>query len=162
MPHYDKGRYLAEVVELGFQVASSGNPMIVLSVKPYAKIEGQGEGETFDEVADIYHRTIRLAVIDKTQDMVLAKLRYAGFQGTDFTELNLIGAVVRCTCNHDEYEGKQVEKWDLALPPRERQPVKNEPNLALKLNALFGKKLQSQDTRPHAETVYSPPGDIPF
>ena len=51
----------------------------------------------------------------------MQKLRYAGFQGDRFDDLNLEGYKIICECSESEYNNQPSEQWDLALPPREHR-----------------------------------------
>ena len=164
-PFYDEGRYTCRVVAQGIKPASTGKLMVVLTVQPQARLVRGPEGEEPDYCTQNYDRDIRLVVneeSEKQQEMMLKKLRYAGFTGTSFKELNLVGADVECEVKHregtGEYAGKTFEDWDLCLPPMDRKPLEPlDTSTARKLDALFGKKLKDAPVAAQRETV--PPSD---
>jgi len=155
-PFYPEGFYLAEVADHGFQRAKSGKPMIVFTVRPTAKLSsfyaddgGLVEQET--PVEKRYDRTVRLVIVednDQSLDFAMQKLRYAGFDGDRFEDLDLVGATVRCAVSHRPYEGRTYEQWDLALPPRESSPIESDESIPKKLNALFGRRLKESGGQP--------------
>jgi hypothetical protein len=157
-PFYEKGAHAVQILQIAGQTSSNGNPMIVAKVKVMGKfsfVDGQREPQLI-AVPQQYDRTIRLVVTDKSQEMVLKKLRWAGWQGESFKELyKLLGTVCRAVCDHDvigagDKAGQMGETWDFELPPRESKPVEDDPGVFKKLDALFGKSLKA-DKKPAAE-----------
>jgi hypothetical protein len=175
---YEIGTYACRVVEQGFQVAKTGRPMIVFKVEPVEKIDSHLDeaGEIVERRSSLsvnYQRTVRLVIVEDNQeslDYTMAKLRYAGFEGDRFEDLDLVGSEVRCLCKHQPYNGQPSEQWELSLPPRQDRPLETDGNLTRKLNALFGRRLKEgaepSDTAPRAHTsapkVEIDDSDIPF
>lgn len=175
-PFYPEGFYLVDVTAQGYQRAKTGKPMIVFTVQPIAQLKsfygddgGLIEQET--AVTKRYDRTVRLVIVEDNEqalDFAMQKLRYAGFKGDRFEDLNLVGSTVRCTVSHRPYEGKTYEQWDLALPPRESSPIESDNSIPKTLNALFGRRLKNNDspkppapsTVPESQQVGD--DDIPF
>lgn len=145
MSYYQPGEYLVTCIDHGFEVASTKRPMIVFNVRVDAMIERvigpSGEAvEQAHPVAKAYDRKIRLTIVEDNQeslDYAIRKLRYAGWQGTRFEELDLLDRQFRAVCTIDG----QFEDWEMPLPPMAAKPIKKVPELARKLNALFGKRL---------------------
>lgn len=177
-PFYDEGRYSCRVTEQGFQEAKTGKPMLVLKVQPQAKLVLGPEGNEPQFCTQTYDRTIRLVInneSEKQMEMMLKKLRHAGFTGTSFGDLDLVGKDVECQCEYSDYEGKTYEQWDLCLPKLDQKPL--EPlntGTARKLDALFGRMLKDgatavqepppQETPPAEREAWVPPpnDEVPF
>lgn len=175
--NYQPGRYRCSVDENAFQVAKTGKPMIVLKVRPEAqlfdRIGASGEPYTEEEVtSQQYPRTVRIVINENNEqslDFAMRKLRHAGFTGSSFDQLDLRGKDVVCDCKHETYEGNLTERWDLPLPDQSR-PLENDPSIARKLNAIFGKRLTTNggiatppQHQPQAAVVgAADDDDIPF
>jgi hypothetical protein len=173
--YYEPGRYRCRVASQGWAEAKTGKTMIVFKVFPLARIIQGPEGPEDAYVDGKYDRTIRLVVnpeSDKQMDCMMLKLRHAGFDGDSFAQLDLTDSEVECQCDPQEYNGKEVESWDLALPPLESKPPQMiDPKVARKLDALVGRRLKDGAApKPQAQPVPTgaseePPGDdseVPF
>lgn len=178
-PFYAPGLYLCRVTEHGFETSKNGNPMIVFRMLPEYVIRTVAgfDGELKEESTPTdqqWSRTSRLVIVPDNQnsiDFAMAKLRYAGFDGERFEELNLDGAVVRFLCEHKPFEGRLYENWSLPLPPRDNAPLATDGDTVKKLNALFGRKLKDKTASaaslpepptPRAQGVSVGDDDIPF
>lgn len=141
---YEPGLYHVRVEDQGLTVASTGRPMVVLRVKVLARVDESQVDLPAYTVAQMHDRTIRLVVGDDdvSREFVLSKLRYAGWTGQRFETLQLVGYTCQARCRHGVYNSQAVEDWDLALPPREPKPLPHDPNVARRLNALFGRRLR--------------------
>lgn len=163
-PYYEPGAYLCRVKEQAFQTSKTGRPMIVFKVNPLAMLSvsygDSGEAEEQQEpTQQAYDRTVRLVIVEDNQeslDYAIAKLRFAGFTGQKFEELDLVGSTVRCNVKHEPYNGKLSEQWELALPPRDDQPMQSDGSLTRKLNALFGRRLTAAGAPPKAHPAPAP------
>ena len=186
-PFYSAGNYHAQIIDVALGESkkkddgSGGNPQIVLRIKIISEltIDSAGEEQAVAITAQ-YDRTIYLTVTDNSKEMVLKKLRHAGWKGDHFESVaaGLLGVGCRATCRievskSEKYNGQQVEAWDLALPPLESKPLENRPAVAKRLNALFGKMLRepanpvasSPINESAAVTANTPPqveDEIPF
>lgn len=163
-PFYEKGLYVCRVVQQGHGTSKNGNPMILLGIEPHYLVLHNPDGsEELELTTQRYERTVRLVVAtDDQKDYALLKLRHAGFVGTSFSELNLIGADVRCQCDHQPGQGEHAdrvyEQWDLQLPPRERQELEPlDKAAARKLDALFGRRLKAGGSQPAPRTAVNEP-----
>lgn len=172
-PFYDPGQYHLHVSDLALgEAKSTSNPQVVLRGKVIARLRVGSDGEEFSEpVAAQYDRTIYLTVTEDSRDMILKKLRYSGWAGDRFETLakDLVGKGVRAVCKIEvskggKFDGQNVEKWDLALPPLELKPLENKPDVAKKLNALFGKLLKdgAQTEAPAPVAAKADDGGVPF
>lgn len=171
-PFYQAGKYHVQVTDVALGEASTGNPQIILRVKIISGLQLNSAG---DEVAVTllgqYDRTIYLTVTDKSNEMILKKLRWAGWEGDRFETLtkDLLGRGCRADCKIEpaksgKYAGQDTEKWDLDLPPLESKPLENKPAVAKKLNALFGKALKEKVIKtpaPEGDPTGIPPGGVP-
>lgn len=149
-PYYAPGKYRCTVLEQGWAESTNGNDMLVFKVRVEAYIiEGYGEsGELVHQeqmVENAYTRTLRITFTNDSIEMALKKLRYAGFSGASFDELNLVGSRIIAVSQEPRVrDGKTYEQWDLALPPMDSgPPLQSKPGVARKLNALFGKQLKA-------------------
>lgn len=172
-PFYVDGNYTMQILDVALGESSNGNPQIVLRGKVIGRLVVDSEGEEYPEqVSAQYDRTIYLTVTEKSRDMVLAKLRNAGWTGERFESLakDMLGRSVRSRCDikesqSEKYRGQMVENWDLSLPPRESKPLENKPEIAKRLNALFGKSLKETAPARQEEPVASQAtndDDVPF
>ncbi len=168
---YKDGQYNVEIIDVAFNEEDQKPPQIVLRVKVL---------QEYDATTGDYHpclyqydRTIYLQYMEEYKDILLAKLRGAGWEGDDFGQLRdqLLAkacfAVNRCRiAEKGKYAGQEVEGWDLYLPPRESKPLESKPQVARKLNALFGKVLKEgrqAESVPQPAGVGAPPDDdVPF
>lgn len=152
-PFYARGKYRCTVLEQAWDESKSGNDMLVLRVKVNAAVLDRfnDAGDPDEEpVPQSYTRTIRLTLTSNSIEMALKKLRHAGFNGSSFDDLQLVGKDVIAACDEETYENKLKERWDLALPPltgsEGRAPLASKPGITRKLNALFGKQLRGDGT----------------
>lgn len=176
-PFYTDGKYHVQIIDVAMgeskvkQDGSGGNPQVVLKVKVISGLVVASDGsEVSSAVSGQYDRTIYLTVTEKSKEMVLAKLRWAGWDGDRFETLtkDLLGRGCRAICKiepsmSEKYAGQDTEKWDLELPPLESKPLENKPAVAKKLNALFGKTLKEKpaSAAPAKEPVGVAVGDLP-
>ena len=165
---YNPGRYQCAVTEHGFETSKSGKPMIVFRVLVTGELHYQtgDDGEPFQElipVAAAYPRTVRLVIVEDNQDSLdyaMAKLRFAGFEGSNLEELDLQGLEIACDCTHQLYKGEQSEQWDLPLPSRTRTPLENDPSVARKMNAIFGRRLTATGDESTTAALPPPPAQV--
>lgn len=158
MAYYRPMMHLCRVNEQGWTETTKEpkRPMLVFKIQPLAEIiRGPDGEETFNDVPPSqYDATLRMVVDpknEKSMDFALKKLRYAGFVGESFADLNLVGAEIRCMNEHSDYEGKTYDQWDFALPPLDQAPLNPLDNAAArKLDTLFGKRLKD---KPHLAHV---------
>lgn len=159
MIHYERGEYVVRITEQGWTKTKAKElPMLVFQCLPVRYVVKDEEGnEQFEEVyadANFPERTLRVVIDsenDKGMDYAMKKLRYAGFTGDSFTDLNLVGIECRATCEHGQYDGKDTENWELCLPPLERTSKPIDNAVARRLDALFGKRLKDGAVTPAAK-----------
>lgn len=155
-PFYAPGFYLGIVQEIGFtQTKNSGKDMIVVVVEVTEEFPAgcYAEEDAFP-VSNRYNRTVNLVIgDDRSLDYIMLKLRNAGWRGQDFSDIDqLVGNRCRLKCEHEERDnGEMWEQWDLVLPARSRN-LSVEPTVAMKLNALFDRRL----TDPQFSQVEAP------
>ena len=146
---YDKGTYQAKIVKQSLGENSKGNPELQLTLQPTAVVLQNGE---LAEQPFPYERTIYLTFTDGTlgteanPGWVLQTLAYLGFEGGSFADIekhDFTGQEVTALCAHDNYQGKEREKWSI-LRPRTAAPVKPLDKKGLRtLDAKFGKALKA-------------------
>ncbi len=169
---YQPGRYVGRVISQGSgESKDKKHPQIILKFKPTARIEYTPDGEeSLVNTTVEYERTVWLTINPtnpNSVEMSLKRLRYAGFMGDSFGDLNLVGTDCRFVCSVGEYNGEPSDSWELALPPLESKPAGQpiDTGVVKKLDALFGKALKASGGAKKAapaavkETVPSDAGD---
>ena len=150
MAYYSQTLHLCRVTEQGWQETKKEPPrlQLVFRVQVLAEISYDENGEAIftDVPPSQYDQNVFLLIDPENEtvmDFAAKKLRYAGFEGTSFTELNLVGKQIRCFNQHWIRDGKVYDSFQLALPPIEQRPVETlDAKKARKLDALFGKRLK--------------------
>jgi hypothetical protein len=130
--YFDEGKYRVRIENQAIsegkkrEDGTESNPSIELQIMPIGKYE-QNELES---VYAQYGRTIFLPLSEGTigtaenPGWVLLTLRYLGWKGESFAELDpsnspchsFVGVECDAICQHDEYQGKQKEKWSIFRP----------------------------------------------
>lgn len=191
MIYYERGEHVVRIESQGWtETKEKGHPMLVFEALPLQRVTKDHEGnEQFEEVcadANFPTRTLRVVVdasSEQSMEFALKKLRYAGFDGDSFADLDLRGVECRAICDHTQYKGKDRENWDFALPPLERGAVNDlDRSTARRLDAIFGKRLKegakpaptpaarqpepssqpAQQTVPNEYPYPDAPDDVPF
>jgi len=175
---YSEGDYSCIVKSQGIEQSKTGKDMIVFEFRPEAILSRDEEGNDYldGSIRADYDRTARIVLDptnEKMMEMNMKKLRYAGFKGATFADLDFVGKPVMFRCKYGSYNGKEVEQWEMPLPDRASQMKPLESKDRRKLDALFGKHLKEgakpkSDPKPKQETVPADDGDdegdekIPF
>lgn len=154
---FAQGKFYCRVVGQGLSVAKSGNEQFWIQVEPIGQINpADPESPDLLRCPQGKTRTIYRAITDKTIDWIKRDLEYlmersgksGGIGGFEYLDPNTPGYVdftnaeVEATCDHEDYQGKTQERWNLAsgtgmqAKPLEEKSVR-------KLNAMFGKELRS-------------------
>ena len=171
--YYKQALHNVIVRDQGFGKSSNDKPLFWMTFDVEDEIQPDG---TAQPVPNRYERTTRLYFSDAAKDRSVEILRGLGFTGDSFRDLepgggfSFIGRIIQVDCQHDEYEGKQHEKWE--LPYKSNSPEQTE-GIARDLDALFGADLRSTakkaapklEPKPDTSTgeVASPPvDDVPF
>ena len=131
--------------------------MLVFEFQVLAEIdlvtEGDETHEVFNDLSPSnYDQTARILIDVKSEDSMnyaMLKLRYAGFDGESFNDLDLEGRDIRCVNSPAPYKGKERDQWDLALPRQKtnRPSSAIDGKMARKLDAFFGKRLKTSKIR---------------
>lgn len=175
-PFYQAGTYRCRGVGHAWDEAGTGSKQLLIKMK----VEGEriesfdtsGEPQVVDApVATSYERTVFLTINDKTIEYVIKKLRFAGFDGASFDDLDLFGHELTAICRHEPtQDGSGMrERWDLAWA-NESKALKSDSNVLRSINALYGKHLKASapaaskvTPRPAAvAAVDDDPDGIPF
>jgi len=144
--NYSEGTYSCIVKEQSMAVSKNGNDMIVFRCRPEALVVADEEGnESLDSSIicdfDCWARLTIIPTNESGLEMTMKKLRYAGFKGSSFAELDFVGKPIILLCRHKMWDGKQTENWELPLPEKDqKEPAKMEPSHRRKLDALFAAK----------------------
>lgn len=132
---YQPGDYRCLVTEQGWQRAATGSKMLVLRIQPEVRAAVRDGKRVADPVTG-GHRTVRLVVAgEKQAGMVLKKLRHAGFEGTKWSEVDLLDRHVYAVCRHEPYQGEPSEEWDLMLPGA--GPLTDDPKIVAELDREY-------------------------
>lgn len=185
MASFDCGRYLCRTNRVELGEAKTGTAQIVIKFTPLGMIDPQDpEGELLK--CPDWERAIFRAVTEKTMPWVTKDLAVLHYTHDSFRYLSpedpqydpLGGIDFEAVCEHEVYEGKQRERWQMAhggsvqVKPLDTKSVR-------KLDALFGKQLKeakvaksngkdtpySEAVKPEPQHTNTGPGgqdDIPF
>jgi hypothetical protein len=155
--YYSEGDYSCEVKQQGFEKAKTGKDMIVFVFRPEAIVAQDDEGNQVldSSIHTEWDRTCRIVLDpsnEKVMEYAMKKLRHAGFTGESFKDLDFVGKQIIFRCKYSNYNGGEVEQWEMPLPAlesREVPPLDN--NAARRLDALFGKKLKEGSSKPKSD-----------
>jgi hypothetical protein len=165
--YQDKAAYEAEVIDHAFNETKNGNPMIEMECKVHRKILGYGTGhaEYVPAESNQYPVTVRVVfATEKQRAFNIRKLRYAGWEGKNFEDFDMVGQKIIIINEHQAGEGKNAGKtydnFDLVPPPVEHKELESKPGIKKKLNALLSKELRetaSADSAPPKPRQDAPP-----
>ena len=143
---YAPGIYSCRVISQNFGTSKNGNDQFILQVEPQHRADGDQWG-----AVEPTTRTIWMTITDKTIEFVAEKLKAIGWSGERMADLDpdggtctFVGQDITCICKHEPHyknQGELTERWDL---PGKSMEVVNNPAVAKKLDAMFGKILKSQ------------------
>lgn len=140
---FDAGRYRCNVAEQGFGESKTGTPYFFLRVAPVAyrppgspEYEHVGGGET---------RVVYFYLSDANIKNVVRDLRKIGYKHDDFDHLDpeshdhqsFAGEEIECDCEHETYDGRAREKWQIAYDGSSIKPI--DPKRKRQLSMLFNK-----------------------
>jgi hypothetical protein len=152
---YAPGRYQAEVLDQGFEEAGTGTPYFFMQLKVLARYEGDERRE-----CPRFERTYRQYLANDTGARILKDdLKGVGVEVVNLALLDpsadghvsLVGRTLDVTCEHDAYQGRPVERWQLRKPRK-----KLGPDAVGQLAARFGHVLQGKN-KPATSPVAEPP-----
>lgn len=117
--YYEEALYDVKIISQQLRENNKGNPELVLGIKPFRHADA---GHNID---DGKPRAIYLTLTENTlgtpsnPGWVLQTLQWLGFTGTSFAQLDpehpqavlFEGKEVQALCKHEEYNGKENEKW---------------------------------------------------
>lgn len=176
--YFGEGRYRVRIESQAIaegkkrEDGTEGNPSLQIGIMPI----GQYVDNEIEEVHSLYGRTVYLPLTDGTigtldnPGWVLMTLRFLGWQGTSFSELDpneqpchsFVGLECDAICQHDEYQGKQREKWSIHRPRGQGEAIgKTLDKKGLKsLDAKFGKVLKSTAKAPISTVKDQPKPEV--
>lgn len=155
-PHFDAGLYAAKVVAQGFDVSKEKRtPFFWLAYEPLCLVNAEG-----DDIGQCARdeREVRLYITDGTIENLLGKLRYLGWNGSSWSELepggshSFVGQEIIVECRHEQVNERVYERWE--LPGSRRQRSEAVQGVARKLDTLFGRQTKAVAPTPparHAE-----------
>jgi hypothetical protein len=177
-PFYEKGVYRGRITEQALGESSNGNAQIVIRFEVTAKVERDNSMSQVEE----RQRTAFLTITEKTIDRIAQQLQALGYDRESFRFLDprqpgyfdLTNTEADFVCNHEEYQGKNREKWQVRTPyesgPLEVKPI--ESKKLREIDNLFGKHLKaaakqgSGAPKPTAQQSAAPAvitdDDVPF
>ncbi len=143
---YDEGKYRVRIVKQALGESSTGNPQFILRFMVLAKIESDCDSEVRQ-----YERTMYRSITEKTIQYIVQDLQTLGFEGSGFRQLDpavsghhsFVGQEVEMWCKHDEYNGKELEKWSIATSPSDIEVKPLRPDKLRELENLYGKHLRA-------------------
>lgn len=175
---YAVGKYRARVTAQALAPSKSKQtPQFVLTFQPIGMYDpSKPDGELAH--CDAYERSIFRAITKGTIDFVMEDLEALGFQGTSFSELDpnngnhhsFVDQEIDVYCKHEEYQGKQQERWNISRGGGLQLEPMAKKDLAT-LDSLFGKKLKERNggkkaapakTEPATQTAAAGDDEIPF
>ena len=105
---FQPGNYHGILKRWGANKSQGGTPFLFLEFQISREWDGEKwVGSTGDE------RTVRMFTSPGAWPYTKEKLQSIGFDGDDFPDY-MYGEGIGLRCEHDQYEGKTHEKWDLA------------------------------------------------
>lgn len=174
---YDNGRYFGRITNQALGKASTGNPQIALRFLVVGKMTTPTAYEPVDTQEE---RSLFMTITDKTADRIGNDLATLGFAGTSFRQIDpstsghhdFTDTESQFYCKHEEYNGKDQERWSVArqgggmpdMKPLEAKELRD-------LDNLFGKHLKKgtpkQATQQASASAPSEPPpmtdeDVPF
>lgn len=164
---YQEGLYKALILEAALGTSSGNNPQIVLKVDILGMVDTLEDG-TEDAIAcEAGVRTLYLTLTEKSADMHIKNLREAGWEDSDFSKIStIIGKECYVNCKQEtqttgDYAGQVRDRFELGKP-YEAKPLEHDPSVAMRLNALFGKKLKgAKPTAAAGKTAAKTPAKEP-
>lgn len=164
---YEEGRYWVKVTGQAFgKSKKKGTPEFSLRVLVKGRINPeQPDGDLLP--CNQNERTIYLYITEGTAEFVLRDLERIGFDKSSFKFLNpsnehfhdFRDAEFEALCDHEEYEGKQNEKWRFAKPRGQMDVAPLEADEVRKLDALFGKQLAKVGKKSAGNGSPAPPAE---
>ena len=147
--YYAEGNHVAEVLSQELSASrNKGTPQLVLKVGILGVPNADG---TYEKHKQQYERYVTLYLTEGTMPYVLEHLKTLGFTGTSLAQLNtdhpdhidLAGNQVDLYCQHETYEGKERERWQISSQ-QSAAAVPLDAKKLRQLDALFGKGLREQ------------------
>jgi hypothetical protein len=159
--YFDKGKYRIRITDQSLGENRNGNPELQLRFD----VIGIHTKAGVEEMNGEYPRTIYLVMTDGTigtadkPGWVLEVLRSLNFNGQSFAQLDpshekavsFVGLEIDARCDHEEYDGREREKWSIVRPNASSTlaPAKPLEKKSLRaLDAKFGKVLKAVNGRP--------------
>ena len=159
---YDTGKYLCEVIGQGFGELPNEKktPYFFLEVKPLGLINpGDPKGDLI--YCNDFPRTANMFLTEDAIPYTVDRLRSLGWSGTSFKEIeptgshSFVGQQIELICSHRESGGKTYDKFDFP-PLGGGKSAESDPNVARKMDVLYGKALQTTmpaSTKTNQESV---------
>jgi len=161
-PYYAAGRHAVTISEIAFGETKNNDPQIMVRFHVDAFVEADGSETPLQQG---YPRTAYLGCSEESREYTIAKLRNAGWEGSNFQTLksDMQNRSCYANCKHEiqkssnpKYDGQLGEKWDLSLPRKDVKPLEDKPGIDRKLNALFAKELKgSKPAKPAMSPAHS-------
>lgn len=141
------GKYVGHIQQWSLGKASTGNPQFTITFAlAYYKLAGGGQ-----EDCPSLERTIFRSITDKTIDFFVKDLQALGYDRDTFDALDpkapdafdFQGIEIEASLKYETYEGKEREKWNLAMTGGGLVIEPLEQSGLASLNAMFGSNLKA-------------------
>lgn len=154
-PYFEKGKYLVEITDQGFNQAKTGTDQFVLRFKVLGKVDPHNPGDYIPEEVD-YERTYYRAITSNTLPYFKDDLAVLGYTGHSLRELekytpgfyDMRGRQVEMICTHEpDQTGTLRERWSLNVGGGAMAIEPANPAQLRKLDALFGAQFKGSQPR---------------
>jgi len=144
-----QGNYWGTKKDIGPNRSSKGTPQIDI-VFEITHIAGNGE---WNPIAT-FNRTVRIYLSDKAWEQSVKKLESLQFNG-DFDHPDITSDGLELTCEHETYNGKQQERWELVSWSGSKERTPPDKATLMKLNARY--KVATAASKVPASKPSAPP-----
>jgi hypothetical protein len=156
---YPRGKYQAKVLDQGFEEASTKTVCFFLQLSVLGRYDEQGKLQECPHYERVYKQYL---ANDTGANILKGDLKSLGVEVNDLTQLDLDapGAislrdrVIDVVCDHDTYNGKTVERWQIR-----RRRNKLDSNSVRALNDKFGHLFRGGNGQPLPPAPPARPND---
>ena len=145
----NNGHYELQIINHAFNETSNGNPKIDFECRAVRKIIGFGTPNEHRVEPEQSPYTIIMTMVfgsEKQREINIKKLRYAGWNGVDFDDFNMVDEIVVACNKHNpstKGDGKVYDQFDMVLPALAGRELEDKPSMKKKMNSLLAKELRA-------------------
>lgn len=166
---FSPGQYLGRLKRQKLGETKTGKPQIVLSFDILGPVDETTEAGyvPYDET---YERTVFRVITEKTVEYVEKDLEFLGVELSSWSEIDedndpcadIRGHDYKLRCKVEQYNDKDVERWELALIAGQLEVKPLEAKAVRQLDAMFGSALKKKKSsgkpagKPAADPVATP------